>query len=80
MSIPDAATTSGGSDIVSSGSITASVGRRRQWLIPVFTFIDRMSRMHIAVDSEPVPAVVGIAINGFSGPSGVLAPPIGLLM
>ena len=59
MSIPDAAVTSGGSVIVSSGSTTARVGRSRQWLIPVFTFIDRMSSTHIAVDSEPVPAVVG---------------------
>ena len=65
---------------MSSGSITASVGRRRQWLIPVFTFIDRTSRMHIAVDSEPVPAVVGIAISGFSAPGGILALPMGLLM
>ena len=79
MSMPDAAVTSGGRLIVSSGSTTASVGRSRQWLMPVFTFIDRMSRMHIAVDSEPVPAVVGTATSGLSGPGGVFAPPIGLL-
>jgi hypothetical protein len=34
--------------------------------------------MHIAVDSEPVPAVVGTATSGLSGPGGVFAPPIGL--
>src|SRR4051812_32749486 len=33
MSIPDEAVTSGGRLIVSSGSITARVGRSRQWLI-----------------------------------------------
>ena len=80
MSIPDAAVTSGGSDIVSSGSTTARVGRSRQWLIPVLTFMDRMSSTHIAVDSEPVPAVVGTAISGLSWPGGTLALPIGLLM
>src|SRR5918999_2276301 len=80
MSMPDAAVTSGGRLIVSSGSITASVGRSRQWLIPVFTFIDRMSSTHMAVDSEPVPAVVGIATSGLSCPGGVFAAPIGLLM
>jgi hypothetical protein len=34
MSIPEAALTSAGRLIVSSGSMTASVGRSRQWLIP----------------------------------------------
>ena len=80
MSMPDAAVTSGGRVIVSSGSITARVGRSRQWLMPVLTFIDRMSSTHIAVDSEPVPAVVGTAISGLSWPGGALALPIGLLM
>src|SRR5664279_1955520 len=41
MSIPEAALISAGRLMVSSGSMTASVGRSRQWLIPVFTFIDR---------------------------------------
>ncbi len=60
--------------------MTARVGRSRQWLIPVFTFIDRMSSTHIAVDSDPVPAVVGTAISGLSWPGGTFALPIGLLM
>ena len=77
MSIPDAAVTSGGRVIVSSGSTTASVGRSRQWLIPVLTFMARMSMTHIAVDSDPVPAVVGTATSGFSGPSGARPAPNG---
>ena len=79
MSMPAAAVTSGGSVIVSSGSTTARVGRSRQWLMPVLTFIDRMSSTHIAVLSEPVPAVVGTAMSGLSGPGGAWPPPIGLL-
>ena len=66
--------------MVSSGSMTARVGRSRQWLMPVFTFIDRTSMMHMAVLSEPVPAVVGTAISGLSGPAGRGRPPMGLLM
>ena len=80
MSMPADAVTSGGRLSVSSGSITARVGRSRQWLMPVLTFIDRMSSTHIAVDSEPVPAVVGTATSGLSWPGGVFALPIGLLM
>jgi len=80
MSIPEAALTSAGRLMVSSGSMTASVGRSRQWLIPVFTFIDRMSITHIAVLSEPVPAVVGTAMSGLSGPLRAWPPPMGLLM
>ena len=80
MSMPAAAVTSGGSVIVSSGSMIARVGRSRQWLMPVFTFIDSTSSTHIAVLSEPVPAVVGTAMSGLSWPCGACALPIGLLM
>ncbi len=80
MSMPEAAVTSGGSDRVSSGSMIASVGRSRQWLIPVFTFIDSTSSTHIAVLSDPVPAVVGMAMSGLSWPWGAAARPIGALM
>ena len=60
--------------------MTASVGRSRQWLMPVLTFIDSTSSTHIAVLSDPVPAVVGTAISGFSWPLGARPSPIGLLM
>lgn len=47
--------------------------------MPVFTFMLSTSRMHIAVLSEPLPAVVGTANSGLSGPDGARASPIGLL-
>ena len=53
---------------------------RRQWLMPVLTRIDRMSSTHIAVLSDPVPAVVGTAISGLSGCCGARPAPIGALM
>ena len=40
--------------------------------MPVLTRSASTSRMHIAVLSEPVPAVVGTAISGFSGWLGLL--------
>lgn len=55
----------------------AMVGRSRQWLMPLFTFIDKMSMMHTLVLSAPVPAVVGTANSGFSAPGGTCARPIG---
>jgi hypothetical protein len=36
--------------------------------------------MHIAVLSDPVPAVVGTATSGFSGSVGGWPPPTGLLI
>ena len=50
-----------------SGSITARADRSRQWLMPVLTRMDSTSSTHIAVLSDPVPAVVGTAISGLSG-------------
>ena len=79
MSIPAAAVTSGGRLMVNAGSITAIVGRSRQWLIPVFTRIDKMSMMQTLVLSAPVPAVVGTANSGFSSPGGIRARPTGAL-
>ena len=79
MSIPHEAVTRGGSVSVVSGSTTASTGRSRGWLMPVLTLSARMSRMHIAVLSAPVPAVVGTATRGLSGWVGALPPPTGLL-
>ena len=60
--------------------MTASVGRSRAWLIPVFTFSDRTSSTQMVVLSAPVPVVVGTATSGFSGLTGALPPPTGLLM
>ena len=79
MSIPAAAVTSGGMVSESSGSITARVGRSRQWLMPVLTRMDSTSSTHIAVLSEPVPAVVGTAISGLSCCLGAWPAPMGLL-
>src|ERR1700709_1112517 len=79
MSIPDDAVTMGGWVIVSSGSITARVGRRRGWLIPVFTRRLSTSSTHTVVLSAPVPAVVGTATNGFRALTGALPSPIGAL-
>src|SRR5699024_12612380 len=75
--MPHAAVTSGGMGSVSSGSITAMVGRSRAWLIPDFTLCLFRSMMHTGVASAPVPAVVGTATSGPNGPSGPLPPPIG---
>ena len=80
MSIPADAVTSGGKVSDTSGSMTASVGRNRQWLMPVLTRIDSTSSTHIAVLSEPVPAVVGTAISGLSCCLGAWPAPMGLLM
>ena len=64
---------------VSDGSMTASVGRSRAWLIPVFTLRDNTSSTQTVVDSAPVPVVVGTATSGSSGPGGCWPPPIGAL-
>ena len=79
MSMPADAVTSGGRVSDTSGSITASVGRSRQWLMPVLTLIDSTSSTHMAVLSEPVPAVVGTAIRGLSWRRGARPSPIGAL-
>ena len=79
MSIPEAAVTIDGWVIVSSGSTTASVGRSRGWLMPVFTCWASTSRTQIVVLSLPVPVVVGTATSGLSGWRGARPPPTGLL-
>src|SRR3954447_2369071 len=79
MSIPLAAVTSAGRLRVSSGSTTASAGRSRGLLMPDFTRSDRRSSTQVPVLSEPVPAVVGTATTGGSGPSGDRPPPMGAL-
>ena len=43
------------------------VGLRFRCAIPVFARLDTRSKIAVPVVSEPVPAVVGTAINGFRG-------------
>ena len=76
-SSPTAAVTAGGQPIVSSGSQIASRGRRCWCEMPVFTRCSGTSRTATAVTSEPVPAVVGSATTGRSGPGTARPPPIG---
>ena len=80
MSIPAAAVTPAGWVSVSRGSTTASVGRSRRWLIPLFTRSERTSSTHTVVLSDPVPVVVGTATRGFSARVGARPPPTGALM
>ena len=77
--MPDAAVTPGGWVKVRSGSMTASVGRSRAWLIPVLTFSDSTSITQMVVLSAPVPVVVGTATSGFSGFDGACPLPTGTL-
>ena len=78
--MPAAAVTPAGWLIVSAGSTTASVGRSRAWLIPVFTFWASTSSTQIVVDSAPVPVVVGTATSGLSACRGARPLPTGALM
>jgi hypothetical protein len=64
---------------VFSGSTMPSVGLRLRCAMPVFARFETRSKMAVPVVSEPVPAVVGIAMRGnsFEGmgfplPSGAL--------
>ena len=68
--MPAAAVTMAGWVSVSVGSTTASVGRRRGWLIPVLTCSDSTSRTQMVVLSLPVPVVVGTATSGSSALTG----------
>ena len=43
-----------------------SVGFMLRWAMPVLAFFSTRSKMAVPVVSEPVPAVVGTAINGLS--------------
>ena len=77
--MPADAVTPGGCVRVRAGSMTASVGRSRAWLMPVFTFSDSSSSTQIVVLSEPVPVVVGTATSGLSGLAGGRPAPTGRL-
>ena len=62
------AATAGGKVRVFSGSSSPSVGFRFRSAIPVLACISIRSKMATPVVSLPVPAVVGTANRGFSGP------------
>lgn len=49
------------------GSQIPRVGLRARWAIPVLAFLETRSKMAVPVVSEPVPAVVGIAMRGSKG-------------
>ncbi len=77
MSRPLEAATAGGIVRVLSGSSRPSVGLRRRLAMPVLACIPVRSKMVTPVVSLPVPAVVGTAISGLSGPGTGSALPIG---
>ena len=77
MSRPLDAATCGGMVRVFSGSSMPSVGLSRRLAMPVFACSFVRSKMLTPVVSLPVPAVVGIAISGLSGPGTGRPLPIG---
>ena len=78
MSAPAAAVTSGGTVSVFSGSTTPSAGRRRRCETPALACWATTWVTATAVVSLPVPAVVGTAMRGFSGPGTGTPRPTGL--
>ena len=78
--MPADAVTPAGWVSVRSGSMMASVGRSRAWLIPVLTFRASTSSTQMVVLSAPVPVVVGTAMSGLSGLTGACPRPTGTLM
>ena len=79
MSSPLEAATWRGMVRVFSGSRMPRVGLSRRLAMPVFACSSVKSKMLTPVVSLPVPAVVGIAINGLSGPGTGKAFPMGAL-
>src|SRR6187431_31031 len=79
MSRPQDAATAGGALRVWSGSRKPSSGLSDRLEIPVFTCSRVRSKMATPVVSLPVPAVVGIAKSGLTGPGTGSPFPIGLL-
>ena len=77
---PLAATTAAGSVAVTSGSMTARVGRSRREAMAVFAWRATRSKTAMPVHSLPVPQVVGQAMWGFNFPGIGFARPIGALM
>src|SRR5262245_33202310 len=77
MSSPLEAVTCRGMVFVFCGSRRPSVCFSLLLAIPVFACISVRSKMLTPVVSLPVPAVVGTAISGLSGPGTGIALPIG---
>ena len=71
------AATAAGCERVFSGSISPRAGLKRRWAMPVFARKLALSKMATPVVSLPVPAVVGMAISGFSAPGTGKPFPIG---
>jgi hypothetical protein len=77
MSSPVDAATCGGIVLVWSGSSRPRVGFSRRLAIPVFACMRIKSKIATPVVSLPVPAVVGIATSGLTGPGTGRPFPIG---
>jgi hypothetical protein len=77
QSKPVAAIAAGGSECVTSGSISAIVGISRREMMPVFAFSALSAKIAMPVVSEPVPDVVGQAMCGFTAPGTRRPSPIG---
>jgi hypothetical protein len=67
-SIPEWAVTLGGAPSVSSGSQIAWRGMSRGEATPIFISVAGSVMTETGVASEPVPAVVGSATSGSTGP------------
>jgi len=67
-SAPDPAVSIGGHVRVSSGSQSATAGIRYGLEMPTFTARSGSANTATGVTSEPVPAVVGMAMTGMIGP------------
>ena len=67
-SMPECAVTTGGAPIDSSGSQIAWRGIRCGLATPIFISVAGSVMTETGVASEPVPAVVGSAISGTTGP------------
>ena len=66
--MPECAVTTGGAPSVSSGSQIAWRGIRCGLATPIFISVAGSVMTETGVASEPVPAVVGSAISGTTGP------------
>jgi hypothetical protein len=72
-----AATAFLGSVAVTAGSISAMSGMSRRDRMPVFALIAESVKIAMPVVSDPVPAVVGHAMCGFTRPGTFCPAPIG---
>src|SRR3954469_14914072 len=67
-SMPECAVTTGGAPTLSTGSQIATRGIRNGEATPIFISVVGSVITDTGVASEPVPAVVGSAISGRTGP------------